>query len=61
VRAQGDGVIGGDHALVVQAQATGQIEALGQAAKSADCSRHRSGPARRWLALEWRRGPSAVR
>ncbi len=32
-RAQGDGVVSGDHALIVQRQAAGQIEAAGQATK----------------------------
>ena len=35
MRAQGDGVVGGDHALVAQAEAAGQIEAAGQGAKVA--------------------------
>ncbi len=35
VRAQSDGVIGGDGTLIVQAEAAGQIEAAGQAAEVA--------------------------
>ena len=35
VRAQGDGVIGGDDALIVQAEAAGEIEAARQAAEVA--------------------------
>jgi len=45
MRAQGDGVIGSDHALVVQAQATSQIETAGQGAKIASGVGGRTGEA----------------
>src|ERR1019366_4757855 len=44
VRAEGDGVIGGDDALIAQAEAAGEIEAAGQGAEIA--SGGRGGPGR---------------
>ena len=70
VRAQGDGVIGGNDALIAQAEAAGEIEAAGSESRkrrrrrpgrSVGCSRRRSGRARRWLAAKWWRERGEVR